>query len=117
MTVPELRALEESLWRAETRYDPDYVGRIFAPDFREFGRSGRSYAFAEAAAVSGDVIECELPLPAFEVSMLSDDVALATYQSRVRYDGVLQVSNRSSVWVRTDDGWRLRFHQGTPTEP
>ena len=117
MTVADLQALEESLWRAGTRYDRVYAEQIFAPDFHEFGRSGRSYGFAEAVAMTGDVIDCELPLPAFEVAMLSDDVALATYRSRVRHDGVLQVSNRSSLWVRYDGRWQLRFHQGTPTEP
>ncbi len=40
--IETLTRLEESLWRAETRYDPVLMDRIFADDFFEFGRSGRS---------------------------------------------------------------------------
>ena len=39
----ELRGLEESLWRAETRFDRKYMDAVLAPDFAEFGRSGRRY--------------------------------------------------------------------------
>ncbi|MCB1181769.1 MAG: hypothetical protein KDK55_07125 [Chlamydiia bacterium] len=36
-----LRKLEESLWIASTRFDFNYMNRILAHDFFEFGRSGR----------------------------------------------------------------------------
>ena len=41
MDTEELRILEESLWRHETRFDRDYLQRVLHPDFFEFGRSGR----------------------------------------------------------------------------
>jgi len=71
----ELRELEESLWRPETRYDGAWMRRVLHPEFREFGRSGRVYDLAATLA------------------------------------------NRSSLWTRGADGWRLRFHQGTPVTP
>ena len=47
MLTPEemnaLRALEVSLWTAETRFDPDLMEQTFDKDFVEFGRSGRRY--------------------------------------------------------------------------
>ena len=39
----QLRQLEESLWRAQTRFDCEYMDIILAPDFFEFARSGRVY--------------------------------------------------------------------------
>jgi hypothetical protein len=39
----QLRPLEESLWRAQTRFNREYMDNIFSPDFFEFGRSGRVY--------------------------------------------------------------------------
>jgi hypothetical protein len=39
--VETLTRLEESLWQAETRYDPFLMDRVLADDFFEFGRSGR----------------------------------------------------------------------------
>ncbi|MDZ4089553.1 MAG: nuclear transport factor 2 family protein [Tabrizicola sp.] len=42
MTHP-LAALEHTLWHSETRHDHALMEATFAPDFREFGRSGRRY--------------------------------------------------------------------------
>jgi hypothetical protein len=111
----ELQQLEESLWRAETRYDEAWMRRVLHPDFREFGRSGGVYDLAATLAAEASAFEVELPLPEFTVAEPSPGVALVTLVSRVRYgDGVL-AANRSSLWIRGADGWRLRFHQGTPT--
>ena len=41
--VQTLRDLEESLWRSETRFNLEHQETVFAPDFFEFGRSGRMY--------------------------------------------------------------------------
>ena len=38
-----LERLEEDLWREETRFDLKRMNEIIAPDFLEFGRSGRIY--------------------------------------------------------------------------
>jgi hypothetical protein len=43
----KLKQLEESLWRSETRFDNEYMNRTLAPDFFEFGRSGRAYTREE----------------------------------------------------------------------
>jgi len=54
----------------------------------------------------------------FRVVPLSDVVALLTYKSaHVTREGKLEHhTNRSSLWQLTQNGWRLRFHQGTPAE-
>lgn len=39
-----LRQLEESLWRAETRFDSVSMDRLLATDYFEFGRSGKVYS-------------------------------------------------------------------------
>lgn len=111
--VVQLRALEESLWRAETRYERGYMERVLDPEFAEFGRSGRSYTREQCLAATGAEIRAELPLREFAAHEIGPDVVLLTYVSVVDYDE-RQVSNRSSLWVRNDGTWRLRFHQGTP---
>lgn len=113
--IDDLAQLEASLWQAETRFDRTYMEGVLADDFVEFGRSGRRYDRAQALAAEGQRIDARLPLEDFTVSLVSVDVALVTYISEVRYDEVLR-ANRSSVWVREEGRWRLRFHQGTPIE-
>ena len=109
----EFRDLEESMWRAQTRFDRDYLERVLHPDFFEFGRSGRTWTRAETMAMEPGEIDAVLPLPDLTVSELGADTVLVTYRSAVRH-GELDYANRSSIWVRDGAGWRLRFHQGTP---
>lgn len=111
-----LRELEETLWIAATRHDPALMDRTFAAEMVEFGQSGRRYARAELIlAPDPDAgIDATLPLPEYEVACIAPGVALATYTSVLRQGDRTLRARRASLWVRGDDGWRLRFHQGTP---
>jgi hypothetical protein len=108
----DLRALEESLWREQTRFDRGYMERILTDDFLEFGRSGRRYDRAAILALPAGSIATSLR--DLEVRMLGADVALVTYVTESAYDDTVERANRASVWVRRDGNWRLQFHQGTP---
>jgi hypothetical protein len=117
-TFAELRTLEESLWRAETRFNDDLMDKTLALDFFEFGRSGRTYARDEmmfGQSRFGE-INATLPLPNFRARYLADDVVQVTYVSEVVYDGRTELGNRSSIWSRIEGAWKLRFHQGTPKQ-
>jgi len=111
--IEELRQLEESLWRRETRCDPDYLRSITTDDMFEFGRSGRTYTRDDLLDIPDQEIPATLPLQGFTVHEVAADVALVTYVSEVQYT-TLDLGNRSSLWVRRDGRWKLRFHQGTP---
>jgi hypothetical protein len=113
--LDEIRSLEESLWRRETRFDREHMENVLAPDFFEFGRSGRIYDRTATLAVPPQAIDADLPLAELRVHDLGGGTALVTYVSRVRYDNV-ELANRSSIWTRRlgSTEWQLRFHQGTP---
>ncbi len=110
--IEELRQLEESLWRRETRCDPDYMGSITSDDMFEFGRSGRTYTRDDLLDIPDQEIPATLPLQGFTVHEVTPDVALVTYVSELRH-ATLDLGNRSSLWVRSEGRWKLRFHQGT----
>jgi hypothetical protein len=112
-----LERLEEELWREETRFDSGRMEQLLAPDFFEFGRSGRVYRREDTLSVPRGRIDAILPLPSFRARALSRELAQVTYDSAVTYEGVVQHARRSSIWSRTPAGWVLRFHQGTPTDP
>ena len=113
----ELMQLEEDMWREETRYDPAFQERRFAPDFVEFGRSGRVYAREQAICTESRPILAELPLPNLSVRLLDTNTAQVTYDSRVSEAGTVQYARRSSIWSRIGGIWVMRFHQGTPYIP
>ena len=113
-----LIALEESMWRNESRFDLAFQEHRFAPDFVEFGRSGRRYDRSTIVDVGapGEQLRARLPLTDLEVHVLAEDAALVTYTSEVEVEvAELQRANRSSIWVLRQGRWRLRFHKGTPT--
>lgn len=111
-----LEALEETLWRVETRYDPEVMDRTFAAEFVEVGRSGRRFERSEILFEPDPeaAIDASLPLPDYCVVLIAPDVALATYTSEVRHRGDLERGRRSSLWTKVQGRWQLRFHQGTP---
>ena len=108
-----IRILEESLWRSETRFDRTLMESVFAQDFYEFGRSGRLHSREASLDLEQEPIEVVLPLPDFEVRMISREVAQATYTSLEMHEGALLKGRRSSIWSRKESDWELRFHQGT----
>jgi hypothetical protein len=84
---------------------------LLHPDFVEFGASGRRW---DAASVA-DLLAQETSTGASRATdlvpvRLAGDVVLLTYTAHQPE----RVSLRSSVWVRhPEQGWALRFHQGT----
>lgn len=111
--LKKLRELEESLWKSETRFDLAHQEKVFAPDFFEFGRSGRRYTREQMVRTESSPIKAKLPLQNFNIHLLDENNVLVTYISEVQYEE-LEKANRCSVWSRTQQGWQLRFHQGTP---
>ena len=105
--------LELRLLQPETRARPAEVEALLHPDFAEFGASGRYWGRTEiVAALAAEQPGGEEPLiTATEMTgtRLADDVIHLTYVSQ-RGDRRAQ---RSSIWLRTSDGWRVYFHQGT----
>jgi hypothetical protein len=112
-----LERLEEELWREETRFDIQRMDELIAPDFFEFGRSGRIYQRQDIMAIEHQTIDAVLPLPEFHVRLLDENTAQVTYHSAVTYNNVVEHARRSSIWSRTTGSWVLRFHQGTPFQP
>ena len=110
-----LKILEESLWRSETRFDLSHQEKVFAPDFFEFGRSGRTYTREQMIRTNSEPIAAKLPLQNFKVHIIDSNNVLITYISEVQYEE-LEKANRCSVWSRAPKGWQLRFHQGTPVK-
>lgn len=115
--LKNLEKLEEELWQGETRFNENYMRKVMANDFFEFGRSGRVYDLEEVLSISSEKIEAEIPLPNLQIRQLSTDVVQITYDSAVGHLGNIQYARRSSIWSRNGETWQLRFHQGTPYTP
>jgi ribonuclease HI len=112
-TGPYLEHLEEGLW-LESRFDRAWMDRVLHPDFTEVGRSGRSSTRDDVLENPRESFTIDLPLEDYRLSLIDEDVALVRYISRETFEGDPTPAHRTSVWVNTNQGWQLRFHQGTP---
>lgn len=113
-TAPYLTHLEEGLWLEETRFDQRWMDIVLHPDFDEVGMSGRAHTRDEVIRAQPVTLNAVLPLEEFRMDLVDEDVALVRYVSRDRVNGAPREAERSSLWINTNDGWRLRYHQGTP---
>jgi hypothetical protein len=107
--------IERELWllQPQVRAAPGEVAALLHPEFSEFGASGRRWSQADMiTSLAAEQPGGEEPLiTATEIAAarLADDVIHLTYVSQ-RGD---RRARRSSIWLRTQDGWRVYFHQGT----
>jgi len=112
--LEELKAREPIFHRPEwgtTRADFE---RMTTEDFWEIGASGtryeRSFVLDELERRYKDPHPDVWTARDFECSPLAEGVYLLTYtlvQDEVR------VTRRTTIWKRSDDGWKIVFHQGT----
>jgi hypothetical protein len=113
----QLQALESELHSPATRVSREQLEKLIHPEFREVGRSGRQYTReAVIAHLAAEEAQLELVAKNYAAKTLGPGVALLTYESAHRnQDGTLCLAAlRSSVWVHSESGWKLVYHQGTP---
>ncbi|MEU1469341.1 DUF4440 domain-containing protein [Streptomyces sp. NPDC005761] len=107
----ELRLLDPGV-----RASPDEVTALLDPEFTEFGASGRSYDRASILAVTSAVDE-NAPEPILATGMSGVLLAPGLVQLTYTSVGNGRRVRRSSLWRRSESGWRMYFHQGTPAGP
>lgn len=105
--------LELSLLDPVIRQSTEQMDKLIADDFIEFGKSGCIYCKHDCLELNEKFRK--FIVQDFEVSELSKDVMLATYNSIEFEDEVELVVLRSSIWKRYGEDWRIVFHQGTKT--
>lgn len=113
-----LTELETRLQNPAVRGDTAQFALLLHESFIEFGRSGNRYDRGSVLeSLSAESSTDKIVSQDFEMTCLSSDSVLLTYRSAVVAESgkVHRHALRASVWVQTDDGWKIRFHQGTPT--
>lgn len=104
---------ELRLLAPEVRSSPELVGALLHPEFHEFGASGRHWdraAIIAALARTTDPGAKPIMASRMQGVQLAPDLVHLTFDTENNGRCV----HRSSLWRRTEDGWLLYFHQGTP---
>ena len=114
--LQELQALEVELHHPGVRCSRERLEQLLHPEFHEVGRSGRSYNRETIVNfLAAQELQPVIASEAFSVSVLGHGVALLTYRSAHIEQGARLVNHtlRSSIWLKANTGWQLRYHQGT----
>src|SRR5262245_49408140 len=116
LSEQDIRQLEESHLRPETRSNRAAMERLLAADFIEIGSSGRVIDRSDVLAAMPLDSPYRFAISDFSARSLRDEIVLTTYRLSVQMSehADVQVTLRSSIWVRRDGRWQMVFHQGTP---
>jgi hypothetical protein len=119
--LDEIRSLEESFYRRGIRRSRAEAEKLLTEDFAEFESSGRSYNREDMIALlvqeGGNESGEELSFGNYALSPISANAVLLTYRTcRKQPGGLERHVLRSSIWKRSESGWKMMFHQGTKTE-
>lgn len=108
--MKEIFTLECSHIDPDVRVSAEKLGEVLDDEFFEFGSSGgviKRSDFKGERSLSPDPMEITF----FTMHELGPQAVLTTYQLHNQKTG--RVTNRSSVWKKRQNGWKLFFHQGT----
>jgi hypothetical protein len=110
-----LRACELALLDPLVRRDRAKVAELLAEDFLEFGSSGRAWSREQILELLATEDYSPPAMEDFKCTQLGEGVALVTYRTVRTFAKAASWSAvlRSSIWVRENGTWRVRFHQGT----
>ena len=109
----ELRGYEERILDPAVRADPAQIRALLAPEFVEFGASGRVFdrdGIVATLAAESPRRGAARQARGFKLRLLAPGAALTTWRVK-RDDGIETL--RSSVWQQQGGRWLMVFHQGT----
>ena len=113
--LSHVAALELQLLDPAVRSDAARLSELLHPEFIEHGASGRVWTRQE---IIDELPREDATTPSTTASdlvaqHLTNDVILVTFTTA----STIKRAVRSSIWLQSTDGdWRIRFHQGTPTD-
>ncbi|MFT6908418.1 MAG: hypothetical protein ACJAS1_005119 [Oleiphilaceae bacterium] len=112
---------EIALHQVWFRTNRSVVERLLHPEFREVEESGRSYNFNEIASFMDNQKRSEDSVHSqdYECINLENNTILLLYKSVVvKPTGeYYSFAKRSSIWVKSDSLWQMKYHQGTYCDP
>jgi hypothetical protein len=90
--------------------------RMIDDAFSEIGASGKIYHRAYVIETlleryNKEPEQHDWPCRDFSIKPLAAELYLLSYILEEPW----RVTRRSTIWRRTDEGWKIVFHQGTPT--
>lgn len=115
--LTQLKALEPLIYAANDGQQRAHFDRLLAPDFWEVGASGKVYDRAFVL----DTLEVRQAAPREEKWQASDfrleELSPGNFLLTYLLEQPTRLSRRATLWQQTQQGWKMRYHQGTVVLP
>ena len=115
-----LRKMEAALHQHEVRTNIARLQLLLHPKFIEIGYSGKTHDYNSIISnlLSEKNSVFKVWSQDYEYTELSNTVIQLTYKSakQDKYGSLSRHAKRSSIWVNELGEWKMKFHQGTPTD-
>lgn len=111
-----IRELEEKLLHPDVRANPSMIKALLSEEFEEIGSNGKISSREDAInwLMTEDPTK-RWTLTEFKVRQLSTDIVLACYRAKQvgNTDSSSAGSIRTSTWKKSNNEWKMVFHQAT----
>jgi hypothetical protein len=96
------------------------IEHLLHPEFREVSESGRSHNFNEIVSLMDNEKHCANRVHSqdYEFINLESNTILLLYKSALLNPTgeFSSFAKRSSIWVKSNGKWQMKYHQGTNCE-
>ena len=106
----QVKCNELKLLEKDTRKNKNELEKLISKDFIEYGSSGLIYSYDET--INGLLNETEekiYKIIKMETKIISNNIVMVLYIIDINGN----ISNRSSIWKKENNEWKIIFHQGT----
>jgi hypothetical protein len=105
----ELKLLDKNI-----RNSKNELEKYISKEFIEYGSSGRIYTYNDIVNISSNKDEQIIyEILKIDTKILSDKIILILYIIEIKNGNEKIISNRSSIWKKENNDWKIIFHQGT----
>lgn len=116
--MEEIVKLEIELHQPSVRKSRPRLDQLLHDSFIEIGRSGEIYDKEQILTSLQSEATHRVWSQDYALQPINDGLVLLTYRSAHLGpdESLTRFSRRSSLWEKSKQGWKMRYHQGTPTD-
>ncbi len=115
-----LREMEVALHQQEIRTNVEQLKLMLHPKFIEIGYSGKTHDYSSTLKnlISEKISDFKVWSQDYKYTEFSKTIIQLTYKAaqQDKYGNLSRHAKRSSIWVNESGEWKVKFHQGTPTD-
>ena len=106
----EIKEKELKLLDKNIRNNKEELKKLLSKDFIEYGSSGSIYTFCDTInLLPNENNDINYEINKMDIKILSENIVLILYT--INMNNI--ISNRSSIWKKENNEWKIIFHQGT----